>query len=218
MSRTLKLALASLAFIFIAALPAQAAPVVVNGNFETFVPSNGTGGGWTSVNIDSAGGHRTIGGNPAGNFILNDAGSLTTDPTISQLVSGFTIGQTYTLTGDYAVFAGSFGNPNAQSFAVDIGGIGTTTFGRPFGPTSGEGVFGPFSVIFTANATSILISFRAEINGDDSSFRIDNIAINQVGGQPGAVPEPTTMLLLGTGLAGVAVKKCRRRKASEKPD
>jgi PEP-CTERM motif len=200
-----KLLLALLAFVIIGvgALPTYADPVIVNGNFDTFVPSNGTGGGWTTVNIDGNGGHRTTLGNPGGNFIINDAGQLATDPTLSQLVSGFTVGSSYTLTGDYAVFAGSFGNPALQSFAVDIIGTATptTTFGRP----GGEGVYGSFSVTFVANATDILIRFRTEINGDDSSFRVDNIAV-----QP--VPEPATMLLLGTGLAGFAGAVRRRRK------
>jgi len=59
-------------------------------------------------------------------------------------------------------------------------------------------------VVFVANATDQLIAFRTEINGDDSSFRIDNVAVN-------AVPEPTTMLLLGTGLAGVSAAMRKRR-------
>ncbi len=176
-------------------------PVFVNGNFDTFVPSNGTGGGWTTANIDSNGGYRTTTGNPGGNFVINNAGQAASDPTLSQLVTGFTIGSSYRVTGDYAVFAGSFGNPALQSFAVDIVGTvnPTTTFGRP----GGEAVYGPFSVIFVANATDILFRFRTEINGDDTSFRVDNIAV-----QP--VPEPATLLLLGTGLAGVAGAVRRR--------
>lgn len=108
MVRTHKLLISLFTFLIIgvaAATPTFADPTVVNGNFDTPVPSNGTGGGWTSANINFQGGHRTTVGNPGGNFIINQAGELATDPTLSQLVRGFTVGETYKLTGDYAVFA-----------------------------------------------------------------------------------------------------------------
>ncbi|HEX6622681.1 MAG TPA: PEP-CTERM sorting domain-containing protein [Pyrinomonadaceae bacterium] len=43
---------------------------------------------------------------------------------------------------------------------------------------------------------------------------VDDVAQIRIGGaqQTGAVPEPTTMLLLGTGIAGIAAKMRRRRK------
>ena len=45
---------------------------------------------------------------------------------------------------------------------------------------------------------------------DAAQFRIGGASPTQ---QP--IPEPTTMLLLGTGLAGIAARARRRRKASQ---
>jgi len=48
----------------------------------------------------------------------------------------------------------------------------------------------------------------SDVQGGQERFSFGGIA-----GPPAAVPEPTTMLLLGTGLAGVAAKARKRRKA-----
>src|SRR5437867_2302686 len=68
--------------------PARAINLLTNGDFETSVPSNGGGGGWTSSHIDGSGGWRSPGGNPGGTFILNEPGDAATDPTIQQSASG----------------------------------------------------------------------------------------------------------------------------------
>src|SRR5689334_18448533 len=68
--------------------PSASAQVLTNGSFDVEVPSNGTGGGWTSTIIDFQGGWRATGGNPGARFILNDSGQVATDPTLTQVITG----------------------------------------------------------------------------------------------------------------------------------
>lgn len=177
------------------------AQVIVNGTFDTFVPSNATGGGWTTVSIDGAGGHRTTGGNPAARFILNDNGGAD-DPTIAQTIGSLTPGTTYTITGEYQlVFQG--GSASVLSFGASIDGVFLFETASP-----GDSNWHPFSFNFTAGAASATLLMAAERNGTDMGYAVDNIGIAIV--QSSAAPEPGTLALLG--MASAAGFLLRRRK------
>ena len=150
-------------FLFCGTSQAQ---LVTNGTFD----SNASG--WSWENIDGAGGWRSAGGNPDGNFILNSNGS-TTDPTISQLVTGLTPSAQYTLSGDFASVYSTYGSPSALSFGIFADGTLIASYARP----GGEDVYGSFSVDISATDSDILLAFKGEMDGDDSSYRIDNISL-----------------------------------------
>lgn len=171
-----------------------------NGDFSDFVPTNSSGGGWTSSNLQSPGGHSASDGNPGGHFILEGgpSGFNTSDPTLEQLVTGLTIGAEYTITWDYAgfdvrfPFVPSFGvfvdEPRMESGAIFLGENESTEFVTE-------------SAAFVATATSHTIFFAGELdtatNGalssSDVSYRIDNISIAQTSASP--VPEPSSLML-----------------------
>lgn len=175
---------------------AASANFIVNGDFETSVPSNGTGGGWTSAHIDGAGGWRSSGGNPGGMFILNDNGNNLTDPTIMQTVTGLVVGRRYVLSGDYVSFYIGHSPPSStDSFEVLVGGVVVLQAG----PTPLH-VWQHFSVNFIASDQALDIALRAEANGTDNDFGIDNIMLE--------VPSSGTMALLGLG--GLATLRRRR--------
>jgi hypothetical protein len=190
---------------------AASANLITNGTFDTFVPSNGTGGGWTSATIDGAGGWRASGGNPDENFVLNHGGAVGSDPTISQTVSGLTVGEEYLVTGDYANEYGCCGSISHLSFGVLLDGVAILELtGAP------TDVFMPFSTTFTATSTSHVIGFAGERNGSDWEAKIDNISLTQQEAPPQpppGVPGPAPVLLLSAGLlllAGVARRRSAR--------
>lgn len=105
------------------------------------------------------------------------------------------------------------GTTNTGNNPAKSGAIATNTLGYAGPGNSGDATY-LLSFTSVANSSgSITFTFNG-VNLQpraDESFGLDNITVTAIGGQPSAVPEPTTMLLLGTGLMGVAAHVCRQR-------
>jgi hypothetical protein len=143
--------------------------MIVNGGFDV-----GTEG-WSAVNIDDSGGWRTTGGDPGGMFILNDGGSELSDPTIEQTVMQLLPASVYRVTGRFRG-ANQVNSPlGGTSFAADLDGATVFT-----GGSLNTSMWQGFEFEFTATATSVDLRFRAEINGTDNDFAIDNITLTRV--------------------------------------
>ena len=105
---------------------------------------------------------------------------------------------------------------NSNQFQYSLDGLTFTDFGAPFTPPS---AFGATPVVFNLSAITGLdnnpnAAFRIVFSGATSSTgsnRLDNIVIE---GTSSTVPEPTTALLMLTGLTGVWSLKRRKQKVA----
>ena len=126
----------------------------------------------------------------------------TIDPTMPNPNGSSPVTGTFTLTFAGAdSFTGTFTGENFPPDPV----TGLRPFTRIFTITGGTGIFSMASGSATAAGASLLTSPGLL----DFSFTGQGTVT-----APGltAVPEPATMILLGTGLAGIAAKVHRRRK------
>lgn len=128
--------------------------------------------GWTFANIDFAGGWRESGGQPGAYFILNDAGSPATDPTIEQMVKGLERGGTYRLSGLCRGESSASSPSGAVSFAVDLDGWNAIAL-----PATDTATWREFSHEFVASGSQIALRLRAEVEGTDNDFAIDEIKL-----------------------------------------
>jgi hypothetical protein len=108
---------------------------------------------------------------------------------------------------------------NSNQFQYSLDGITFINFGSPFTPAAG---FGAVPIVFSLGNIVGLngnpnATFRIVFDGATSSTgnnRIDNIVVE---GSSTTIPEPTTVLLLFTGLSGLYGLKRKRRKVLKAP-
>jgi len=185
--------------LWLIAVPAQASNIVLNGNFDANSPAAQTAPvDWTLIPAAS-GSDFFVGAGPeygaysdpnSANF--GAVGSL--DDTLEQVLPT-TPGQGYVL--DF--FLAHAETDEANDFSVYWNGTQVLSLVN-------EADFGYTEYTFNVTATSSFTTLEFVGREVPSWYDLDNVSVTS------AVPEPTSLLLLGSGLAGIGLAAWRRKK------
>jgi hypothetical protein len=175
------------------ALPAHAAPTLVNGGFESGDFTGWTGTGDTTFNgVQCPGpGPSVFQGNCSAFF-----GPVGTTGGITQTVTSLVVGTDYVIS---FAFQPDGGTPS--SFSATFGGLPLINLANPPGS-----FLGPFQVLsFTRQATATSEALAFNFRDDPGFISLDAVSISV------AVPEPATLAMLGIGFVGLWIGRRRRQ-------
>lgn len=217
--RKLLFTLAALAALAFAAAPARADTVVyatraafnaaatnlTTITFEGIAPTNSVSNFSSPLTLQGA----TFSGSPAGQVSVVDSGFFAPlfQFNSGAVLSGFSFVEVALPAGITSIGTDLMStNPDGLSFQVVLSTGETFVVNTPLRPE--RGFFGVTTDVAIASIRFMTVPGPSQSNGIPL---IDNFSFGQA--QAAAVPEPATVLLLGTGLAGIATRARRRRKA-----